>query len=36
MNDKANYYVNEHSVVDDGVEIGEGTKVWHFAYSKRQ
>ena len=30
-NDK-NYYVNEYAVVDDGVEIGEGTKVWHFSH----
>ena len=27
-----NYYVNEHAVVDDGVEIGEGTKIWHFSH----
>ncbi len=27
-----NYYVNEYAVVDDNVEIGEGTKVWHFAH----
>jgi UDP-2-acetamido-3-amino-2,3-dideoxy-glucuronate N-acetyltransferase len=27
-----NYYVNEYAVVDDGVEIGEGTKVWHFSH----
>ncbi len=26
------YYVNEHAVVDDNVEIGEGTKVWHFTH----
>lgn len=26
------YYVNEHAVVDDGVEIGEGTKIWHFSH----
>lgn len=27
-----NYYVNEHAVVDENVELGEGTKVWHFAH----
>ena len=34
MNKKTDekYYVNEHAVVDDNVEIGEGTKVWHFAH----
>ncbi len=32
MNNKLNYYVNEHAVIDDGVEIGEGTKVWHFSH----
>ncbi len=30
--DHLNYYVNEHAVVDDNVEIGEGTKVWHFSH----
>ena len=32
MSEKLNYYVNEHAVVDDNVEIGEGTKVWHFSH----
>lgn len=27
-----NFYVNEHAVVDDNVEIGEGTKIWHFTH----
>lgn len=27
-----NYYVNEFAVVDENVEIGEGTKVWHFSH----
>ncbi|HCN36870.1 MAG TPA: N-acetyltransferase [Bacteroidetes bacterium] len=27
-----NYYVNQYAVVDDGVEIGEGTKIWHFCH----
>jgi UDP-2-acetamido-3-amino-2,3-dideoxy-glucuronate N-acetyltransferase len=26
------FYVNEHAIVDEGVELGEGTKVWHFAH----
>lgn len=26
------YFVNEHAVVDPNVEIGEGTKIWHFAH----
>jgi UDP-2-acetamido-3-amino-2,3-dideoxy-glucuronate N-acetyltransferase len=32
MTEKLNYYVNEFSVVDDNVEIGEGTKIWHFSH----
>lgn len=27
-----NYYVNQYAVVDDNVEIGENTKVWHFTH----
>lgn len=30
--DNKNYYVNEHAVIDDNVEIGEGTKIWHFTH----
>ena len=26
------YYVHPTSIVDDGVEIGEGTKIWHFGH----
>ena len=26
------YYVNEYAVVDDGVVIGDGTKIWHFSH----
>jgi UDP-2-acetamido-3-amino-2,3-dideoxy-glucuronate N-acetyltransferase len=26
------YYVNEFAVVDDNVEVGEGTKIWHFSH----
>tara|TARA_B100001093_G_scaffold520232_1_gene613832 strand:+ start:8489 stop:10006 length:1518 start_codon:yes stop_codon:yes gene_type:complete len=27
-----NYFVHETAIVDDGAEIGEGTKVWHFSH----
>jgi UDP-2-acetamido-3-amino-2,3-dideoxy-glucuronate N-acetyltransferase len=27
-----NYFVHETAVVDDGVQIGEGTKIWHFSH----
>ena len=27
-----NYYVNQYAVVDDKVEIGERTKIWHFTH----
>ena len=27
-----NYFVHESSYVDEGAEIGEGTKVWHFTH----
>jgi UDP-2-acetamido-3-amino-2,3-dideoxy-glucuronate N-acetyltransferase len=26
------YYINEYAVVDDNVEIDEGTKIWHFSH----
>ncbi|MDY0083496.1 MAG: acyltransferase [Ignavibacteriaceae bacterium] len=32
MNEKPNYYINEFAVADDKVEIGEGTKIWHFSH----
>lgn len=32
MVNKLNYYINEYAVVDDNVEIGEGTKIWHFSH----
>ncbi len=28
----SNYYINKHAVVDDNVEIGSGTKIWHFCH----
>ena len=27
-----NYFVHESSYIDDNVEIGEGTKIWHFSH----
>lgn len=32
MNEENNYYVNQFAVVDENVEIGEGTKIWHFSH----
>ena len=32
MEEKKPYIVNKYAVVDDGVEIGEGTKIWHFSH----
>ncbi|MBK8946956.1 MAG: N-acetyltransferase [Ignavibacteriae bacterium] len=26
------FYVDKYAVVDDNVEIGEGTKIWHFSH----
>lgn len=26
------YFVHESSYVDEGCEIGEGTKIWHFRH----
>jgi len=31
MNEKK-YYVDPHAVVDDNVDVGEGTKIWHFSH----
>lgn len=27
-----NYYVHDSAIVDDGAEIGKGTKIWHFCH----
>lgn len=27
-----NYYIDKFAVVDENVEIGEGTKIWHFSH----
>ena len=32
MSDKKKYYVHESSYVDDGVTIGDDTKIWHFSH----
>ncbi len=29
---KERYYINEHAVVDDNVQIGDETKIWHFSH----
>ena len=28
----ANYFSHETAVIDDGCQIGEGTKIWHFSH----
>ena len=30
--DKTLFFVHESSYVDDGAQIGEGTKIWHFSH----
>lgn len=32
MNEKKNYFAHETAVIDEGCEIGEGTKIWHFSH----
>ena len=32
MNKRNNYFVHESSYVDDNVQIGKGTKIWHFSH----
>lgn len=34
MADK-DYFVHESAYVDDGVEIGQGTKIWHFCHIQK-
>lgn len=29
---KANYFIHETSIMDNHVEIGKGTKIWHFCH----
>jgi UDP-2-acetamido-3-amino-2,3-dideoxy-glucuronate N-acetyltransferase len=28
----SNYYAHPSAIIDDGCEIGEGTKIWHFSH----
>jgi len=35
MQKEKKYYVNEHAVIDNNVEIGEGTKIWHFTHVQK-
>lgn len=30
--DKMKYYAHETAIIDEGCEIGEGTKIWHFSH----
>mgnify|MGYP001437197821 CR=1 FL=1 len=32
MTDKNKFFIHESSYVDESVQIGEGTKVWHFSH----
>lgn len=32
MADVKNYFVHETAIVDEGCEIGAGTKIWHFSH----
>ena len=32
MSDATHYFCHESSYVDDNVDIGEGTKIWHFCH----
>ena len=31
----ADYFLHESSYVDDGVQIGKGTKIWHFCHVQK-
>ena len=33
--EEKDYFVHESSYIDDDVEIGEGTKIWHFCHIQR-
>ena len=33
--DKENFFVHESSFIDEDVEIGEGTKIWHFCHIQK-
>ena len=32
MNSETDFFVHESAYVDDGCEIGKGTKIWHFSH----
>jgi UDP-2-acetamido-3-amino-2,3-dideoxy-glucuronate N-acetyltransferase len=32
MSEKPDYYAHESAYVDDGAQVGKGTKIWHFAH----
>jgi UDP-2-acetamido-3-amino-2,3-dideoxy-glucuronate N-acetyltransferase len=32
MSDSKNYFAHPTAVIDEGCEIGEGTKIWHFSH----
>lgn len=32
MTEKTDYYAHPTAVIDDGCEIGKGTKIWHFSH----
>lgn len=32
MSDQKNYFAHETAVIDEGCEIGKGTKIWHFSH----
>jgi UDP-2-acetamido-3-amino-2,3-dideoxy-glucuronate N-acetyltransferase len=32
MDTSKNYFAHETAIVDDGCEIGDGTKIWHFSH----
>ena len=32
MNNKNHYFIHESSYADENVEIGKGTKIWHFSH----
>ena len=32
MNTSKTYFAHETAIVDDGCEIGDGTKIWHFSH----
>ncbi|RLE66044.1 MAG: N-acetyltransferase [Thermoprotei archaeon] len=35
MGEKKSFYVHPTAVVEEGVQIGEGTRIWHFAHVRK-